>query len=94
MAEIGFPKCLTVPRGICNIGRIAFLPVSQQTIGESILSPSNRRPWLPHAIDALLTVSFFLIGFFSASGDAAADRDRIQKTGTPMKHIIVLVEAS
>jgi hypothetical protein len=70
--------------------------VLQQTIGESIVHVSKRMPWQPRISDALLAVSFFLIGFFSASGEATTDQDRteLQKPETPVKHIIVLIEAS
>jgi hypothetical protein len=46
---------------------------------------SELTPWRQRVVDALLVVSFLLIGFFSASGDAAADRDTtgMQKTGAP-----------
>jgi hypothetical protein len=52
--------------------------------------------WQQRAFDALLVVSFFLIGFLSASGDATADQNKTerQKTEAPIKHIIVLIEAS
>jgi len=68
----------------------------QQTIGESIVPVSKRMSWQQRAFDALLVVSFFLIGFLSASGDATADQNKTerQKTEAPIKHIIVLIEAS
>jgi hypothetical protein len=56
------------------------------TIGESIVPSSQRKPWQQRAIDAFLVVSFFLIGFFSASRDTTADQDKAErhKSDTPI----------
>jgi hypothetical protein len=51
-------------------------------IGESIVPVPK---WRRRLTDALLVVSFFLIGFFSALGDAAADHNmtELRKPDTP-----------
>jgi hypothetical protein len=70
--------------------------VSQQALGESTVPGARRKPWTERALEALLVVSFFLMGFFGASRDAAAGQDGTErhKNWAPVGHISVRIEAS